>query len=219
MGQFFEELFTPPQQLQALTGTQVLLNMVFALICGIIIFLVYRYFNEGVVYSARFNMLIIMVCVVTSLIIITIGANLVLTLGMVGALSIVRFRAAVKDPLDVGFLFWAVAAGLTAGAQLYSVAIIGTCFIAFMYIVISLIRIDKKCFLLIVRYDPKAEDTVNDLLKPLKARTKNKTSTKLYSEITSEVTVRKGNTSFTDELKNADGIETVSLVEYSGDYY
>ncbi|MCL2628934.1 MAG: DUF4956 domain-containing protein [Oscillospiraceae bacterium] len=216
--EFFVDIFSPPSQLQSLTGSQVLLNLAIAFVCGVVIFLVYRYFNNSVVYSVRFNMLIVMVCVVTSLIIITIGTNLVLTLGMVGALSIVRFRAAVKDPLDVGFLFWGVAAGLTAGAQLYSVALIGTGFIAVIYIVLTLVRLEKHAYLVIIRYAPEVEEKVTELIKPLKARVKNKTVSKVFSEITIEVRIRNDNTSFVDEIKNADGVEAVTLVEYTGDY-
>jgi len=211
------DLLAPPQHLGSLTGSQVLLNMTVAFFCGAVIFLIYRYFNKSVVYSVRFNMLIVMVCVVTSLIIITIGTNLVLTLGMVGALSIVRFRAAVKDPLDVGFLFWGVAAGLTAGAQLYSVALIGTGFIAVVYIVLTLLRLEKRSYLIIVRYAPEAESTVAGLLSEVQGNVKNKTLSQGYSEATAEVRVRRGDTSFADNMKNAEGVETVTLVEYTGD--
>jgi len=215
--EILEDLLAPPQHLGSLTGSQVLLNLTVAFICGVVIFIIYRYFNKSVVYSVRFNMLIVMVCVVTSLIIITIGTNLVLTLGMVGALSIVRFRAAVKDPLDVGFLFWGVAVGLTAGAQLYSVALIGTGFIAVIYIVLTLLRLEKRIYLIIIRYTPEAESTVADLLKTVNGSIKNKTLSQNYSEATAEIRVRRGDTSFVDEMKKTEGIETVTLVEYTGD--
>jgi len=211
------DLLAPPQHLGSLTGSQVLLNMTVAFICGVAIFLIYRYFNKSVVYSVRFNMLIVMVCVVTSLIIITIGTNLVLTLGMVGALSIVRFRAAVKDPLDVGFLFWGVAAGLTAGAQLYSVALIGTGFIAVVYIILTLLRLEKRIYMIIVRYAPEAESTVSGLLETVSGSVKNKTLSPDYSEVTAEVRIRRGDTSFADDIKKAEGVETVTVVEYTGD--
>ena len=216
--EFLTDIFSPPAQLQSLSGSQVLLNLSIAFICGVIIFLVYRYFNNSVVYSVRFNMLIVMVCIVTSLIIITIGTNLVLTLGMVGALSIVRFRAAVKDPLDVGFLFWGVAAGLTAGAQLYSVALIGTGFIALIYMVLTVVRLEKHTYLLIIRYSADAEDTVKELIKPFGSRVKNKTVSTAFSEITIEVRIRKGDTSFVEDINKAEGVDAVTLVEYTGDY-
>jgi len=212
------DIFVSPQQLESLTGTKVLINLSIAFLCGAVIFLIYRYFNKSVVYSVRFNMLIVMVTVVTSLIIITIGSNLVLTLGMVGALSIVRFRAAVKDPLDVGFLFWGVAAGLTAGAQLYTVALIGTGFIALVYILLTIMRIDKRTYLVIIRYAPDAEEAVKKLLEPLKADIKNKTLTGDSSEVTAEVRVIKGDTSFLETIRQTDGVEVATLVEYTGDY-
>lgn len=93
-------------QLESLSLPRILLALLTATLCGAIIYLVYRMFYRGVVYSDNFNILVLLITVVTAFIIMTISANLVLSLGMVGALSIVRFRSAIKDPLDVGFLFW-----------------------------------------------------------------------------------------------------------------
>ena len=213
-----KDLILAPTQVESLDTMHILVTLTVALLCGLMIFLVYRYFNKGVVYSAHYNMLLLMVCVVTAFIIITIGANLVLSLGMVGALSIVRFRAAVKDPLDVGFIFWGVAAGLTAGARLYTVALLGTAFIAVMYIVLTMIRIEKKTFLLIVRYAPEAEQQVAALLTPLKAGLKNKTLSGQFTELTAELRVPGGDASFMEALRQTDGVEGVTLVEYTGDY-
>ena len=100
-------------QLESLSLPRILLALLTATLCGAIIYLVYRMFYRGVVYSDNFNILVLLITVVTAFIIMTISANLVLSLGMVGALSIVRFRSAIKDPLDVGFLFWGVGAGIT----------------------------------------------------------------------------------------------------------
>jgi hypothetical protein len=218
LNEIFGDVLGNPQNLESLTGTRVLLNLSVAFICGVIIFLVYRYFNKSVVYNVRFNMLIVMVCVITSLIIITIGSNIVLTLGMVGALSIVRFRAAVKDPLDVGFLFWGVAAGLTAGAQLYAVALLGTGFIAVLYIILTITRIEKRTYLLIIRYMPDAEEVVNSMLASYKVKIKNKTLLDNYCEVTLEIGIVKGDTSFLKTMRETDGVEGVTLVEYTGDY-
>ena len=127
-------------QFANLSLPRILLAMLTATVCGLIIYWVYRLFYRGVVYSDNFNILVLLITVVTAFIIMTISANLVLSLGMVGALSIIRFRSAIKDPLDVGFLFWGVAAGITAGAGLYFVALIGTVFVAILYIVLTLIK-------------------------------------------------------------------------------
>ena len=212
------DMITGAPQVDSLEASNVLATLAVAAICSVVIFLVYRYFNRGVVYSASFNLLIVMVCVVTAFIIITIGANLVLSLGMVGALSIVRFRSAVKDPLDVGFLFWGVAAGLTAGASLYMVALLGTAFIAVVYILFMLTRLEKRSFLLIVRYDAEAESAVSGLLSPLKAKLKNKTLKREITELTAEVKVVKGDVSFIEPFRQAGGVHDVTLIEYTGDY-
>jgi len=214
------ELFTTPQLMvmEELRPESVLLALGVAAFCGFVIFLVYRFFNRGVLYSENFNLLIVMVSTVTAFVIITIGTNLVLTLGMVGALSIVRFRAAVKDPLDVGFLFWGVAAGITAGARLYTVALIGTAFIAILYIAFTLVRLDKRAFLLIVRYGNEAEEAVKAQLKALKHKLKNKTVNRDFTELTVEVKVNKNDTAFLEPLRSTENVDNVVLVEYTGDY-
>ncbi|MCL2388627.1 MAG: DUF4956 domain-containing protein [Defluviitaleaceae bacterium] len=217
---FLRELLASPQVmvLEELQPSSALAVLSVAAFCGFVIFLVYRFFNRGVLYSENFNLLIIMVSVVTAFIIITIGTNLVLTLGMVGALSIVRFRAAIKDPLDVGFLFWGVAAGLTAGARLYTVALVGTAFIAILYIAFTIVRFDKRNFLLIVRYGNVAEAAVQTRLDEIRHKLKNKTVSGEFTEITVEVKVSKNNTDFLNPLKQTEHVDNVVLVEYTGDY-
>ena len=222
MGRFniLQELLMNPQlyTIEELRAGNLLMALAVAAFCGIIIFTVYRVFNRSALYSENFNVLIVVVCVVTTFIIITIGTNLVLSLGMVGALSIVRFRAAVKDPLDVGFLFWGVAAGLTAGAQLHMVALIGTAFIAVMYVLFSITRFEKRNFLLILRYSDDAEEAIDLQLSKIKHKLKNKTMNTGYTEITVEVKVSKGDTSFVEPLRKMENVDNVVLVEFTGDY-
>ena len=109
-----------------------------------IVFAVYRKYYRGVVYNSNFNLLLVMTSLVTCFIVIVISSNVVLSLGMVGALSIVRYRTAVKDPLDVGFLFWTVAVGVTCGAGLYIISFLGTVFIAIIFIVLVKCRIGSE---------------------------------------------------------------------------
>ena len=215
-----QELLFNPQlySLDGLQPTNIITSLSVAALCGMVIFLVYRFFHRGVLYSAAFNILNVMICVTTAFIIITIGTNLVLTLGMVGALSVVRFRAAVKDPLDVGFLFWGVAAGLTAGASLHMPALIGTAFIAVIYIVLTYARLDKRAFLLITRYEAVAEDAVAAFLKKTRHKLKNKTMEGSFTELTVEVKVRKNDVSFAEPLRGTEGVVSAVLVEYTGDY-
>ncbi|MDR0249384.1 MAG: DUF4956 domain-containing protein [Oscillospiraceae bacterium] len=212
------ELITGSAQFASLDALNIIVTMAISAVCALVIYLVYRFFHKGAVYSPSFALLIVMVCAVTAFIIITIGANLVLSLGMVGALSIVRFRAAVKDPLDVGFLFWSVASGLTAGAQLHLVALMGTAFIALLYILFTLTRSGRHTYLLIVRYGADAEEPVLRSVAPLRPALKNKTLTPDATELTVEIKTRRGDVSFLEQLRRTDGVSDVTLVEYTGDY-
>jgi hypothetical protein len=170
------------------------------------------------VYNANFNLLIFMVCLVTAFIIITIGANLVLSLGMVGALSIVRFRAAVKDPLDVGYLFWGVAAGLTAGAQLYLVALLGTAFIGAAFILVALLRTERRGFLLVLRYAPEKEKLLEPLLSAVPHKLKNKHQTAGTVELLAEVKVKNNDLAFLKPLLESGDVQSASVTEYTGEY-
>ena len=203
------ELFGTDFELANISIATILVTLLTAAVCGAVIYLVYRFFNRSVIYNENFNILVILTTIVTSFIIMTISSNVVLSLGMVGALSIVRFRAAVKDPLDIGFLFWGIAAGITAGAQLYWVALLGTAVI---------FRKEKKSYLLIVRYDASCEMNVNGVLGAVKYRLKNKTQTGNKIELTVEVKIRRNDTTYLSRFNAIDGVESVTLLEYSGEY-
>ena len=212
------ELFGTDFELANISIATILVTLLTAAVCGAVIYLVYRFFNRSVIYNENFNILVILTTIVTSFIIMTISSNVVLSLGMVGALSIVRFRAAVKDPLDIGFLFWGIAAGITAGAQLYWVALLGTAVIAVLYILITIFRKEKKSYLLIVRYDASCEMNVNGVLGAVKYRLKNKTQTGNKIELTVEVKIRRNDTTYLSRFIAIDGVESVTLLEYSGEY-
>ncbi|MDE7194401.1 MAG: DUF4956 domain-containing protein [Oscillospiraceae bacterium] len=201
-----------------LTVSRIIVTILTAALCGAIVYLTYRFFYRGIVYSENFNILLVLTTIVTSFIIMTISANIVLSLGMVGALSIVRFRAAVKDPLDIGFLFWGIAAGLTAGAQLYWVAIIGTVCIAVIYILLTIFKKERRSYLLIVRYIASEEVNVNGLLGNIKYKLKNKTQTGDRIELTIEVKIKNNDVSYVSRFNEIEGVESVTMLEYSGEY-
>lgn len=212
------KLFGDDLNFSALNPAGIIAAMASSLVCGIIIYLVYRFCYRGVVYSDNFNVLLVMITTITGFIIMTISSNVVLSLGMVGALSIVRFRSAIKDPLDIGFLFWSIAAGITAGAGLYFVAVLGTVLIAVIYIVFSMFKKSKRNYLLIVHYNDSAEDNVNAVLGGMKYRLKNKTKTGDSNEITIEIKVKHNDTSGLSRFKGIDGVTSVTLLEYNGEY-
>ncbi|MDR2570471.1 MAG: DUF4956 domain-containing protein [Oscillospiraceae bacterium] len=193
-------------------------TMVVAVGCGFLIYLLYRFFYRGMLYSDNFGVLIVMVAGTTAFIVVTIGANLVLSLGMVGALSIIRFRAAIKEPLDVGFLFLAVAAGLASGARLYLVAIIGTVALGLTYIVLCSLRKDKRNFLLILRYQADQDAKIIEMIKTIRHKLKNKTYSNDTVELTVEVNVKNNQTEFMESFTSSEFISSAVLVEYNGDY-
>lgn len=192
-------------------------SMLVSLSCGFAIYLLYRFFYRGVVYSDNFGVLIVLVSGITTFIILTIGANLVLSLGMVGALSIVRFRAPVKEPLDVGFLYWAIAVGVATGARLYLVAIVGTVAVGLIYVVMTLLRKEKRTFLLILRYAASSEEKMEAVLKNIPHKLKNKSLSQESVELTVEVRVMRNQTEFMKPF-TADLVSSAVLVEYNGDY-
>lgn len=202
-----------------LTLNGFVMSMLAAFLCGIIVYAVYRGFYKGVIYNNNFNILLIMTSLVTCFIVIVISSNVVLSLGMVGALSIVRYRTAVKDPLDVGFLFWTVAVGVTCGAGLYLISIMGTLFIAAVYIILVKIRNKKHQYLLIVKYEDSAAEAVRREIEPIKKVLKNKTSVKGLTELTYEVGLKGENTAFVTALSDIEGVSSAVLVEFTGDYF
>lgn len=206
------------QETGVLTISDFLMAMLSAFLCGIIIYFIYRYFYKGVVYNNNFNILLVMTSMVTCFIVIVISSNVVLSLGMVGALSIVRFRTAVKDPLDVGFLFWSVAVGITCGAGLYIISFLSCLSVGFVYILLVKIRSGKRVYLLIVKYDNSVFDEVARELVSLKKVLKNRTSYMNYTEITYQIRLTDGNTSFVSRLCEIKGVESATVVEFTGDY-
>jgi hypothetical protein len=212
------ELFYNTPAVQSLDASSVLLTLAVASVCGMVIYCIYRFFNKSVVYNANFNLLIFMVCLVTAFIIITIGANLVLSLGMVGALSIVRFRAAVKDPLDVGYLFWGVAAGLTAGAQLHLVALLSTAFIALAFMLVATLRRERRGFLLVLRYTPDKERDVEPLLRVIPHHLKNKMQSGDCIEFIAEIKIKRNDLGFLKPLLESKDVISASVTEYTGEY-
>lgn len=206
------------ENISSVSILDMVISLALAFCLGLFIFLVYKKTYSGVMYSAGFGVSLIAMTMITTVVILAVTSNVVLSLGMVGALSIVRFRAAVKDPLDIGFLFWGIAAGITAGAQLYWVALIGTAVIAVLYILITIFRKEKKSYLLILRYAASSEMNVTGILNGIKYRLKNKTQSGDHVELTIEVRIKKNDTAYLSRFNAVEGVESVTLLEYSGEY-
>ncbi len=200
-----------------LSPKEIFIGIGVALACSIVIYLVYRLFYRGTCYSENFNLLLVLVSLITTFIIMTISANIVLSLGMVGSLSIIRFRSAVKDPLDVGFLFWSVAVGITCGAGLYQTAIFCTLFIAVVYVLGVLLRFGIKKYLIVVKYDAEAKENVEKMLPKPFYRLKNSIRTKTDCEITIQVSGKKFANELADKFMTLDGVTNSMIVEFTSD--
>lgn len=201
--------------IEELSLAHIALVLATALCCGILIYMVYKFFYRGAVYSENFGLLLVMTTLTVAFVIMTIASNIVLSLGMVGALSIVRFRTAVKDPLDVGFLFLSIAAGLTAGAGLFLIAGIGTVFICMVFIAFFMLDRGKSTFLLIVRYENSAEDEVYKLISSTKHKVKSVAKRADRTESTYMVNSKAQD--MLPELLEIKGVEDAQLIAYTGD--
>lgn len=202
-----------------LTTAGFVMSMLAAFLCGMLIYAVYRKFYKGIIYNNNFNILLVLTSLVTCFMVIVISSNVVLSLGMVGALSIVRYRSAIKDPLDVGFLFWTVSVGVTCGAGLYLISLLGTIFIAIVYILLVKIRNKRRMYLLIIKYKNEVSGNVMKEIETIKKVLKNKTTINGYTESTYEMRLTGGNTSFVTSLSNIEGVSSASLIEFTGDYF
>jgi len=189
---------------------------------GLLIYWVYKKTFSGMMYSRTFNISLISMTMVTALVITGVTSNIVLSLGMVGALSIVRFRAAIKDPMDIFYLFWSIAVGILCGAGLILLAIAGSVFIALVLLVMTNKITDDVPYLLIVKYsNENAEKAVNDLLsKKLK---KFAVKSKIVSannglEIVYELRLSDLDTSFVNEVNKVENVNSAVMVSYDGNY-
>ncbi len=172
-------------------------------------------------YSSGFAMSLVGLAMVTALVIMAVTSNVVLSLGMVGALSIVRFRAAIKEPMEIVFLFWAIAAGIVIGAGMIPLAVIGSCIIGLILILFANRRLLSTPYLMIVNCrDEKAEEAAMDLIAKSveKYVVKSKTINCEGIELTSEIKVKDAATSFVNRINEIDGISNVTLVTFNGDY-
>ena len=203
------------------SAADTLIAMVAALVIGMFIFVVYKKTFNSVMYSTGFAMTLVGMTMVTTLVILAVTSNVVLSLGMVGALSIVRFRAAIKEPMEIVYLFWAVAAGIVIGAGMLPLAVIGSAIIGVILILFANKKIHDNPYLLILNcQDENAENTALSLLKEAvkKHAVKSKTVNAQGIEFTAEIRMKDGETAFVNRLNEIAGVENATLVSYNGEY-
>ena len=201
------------------TDMAIALALAFGL--GVFIFFVYKKTYQGVMYSSSFGTTLIALTMITTVVILAVTSNVVLSLGMVGALSIVRFRTAIKEPLDIAFLFWSIAVGIVLAAGLIPLAVVGSIIIG----VILLVFVNKKPHLnpyivVLTCTDSAAEKAAMDYLKTKvkKCVVKSKTVTKDQIELNLEIRLKEDNTDFVNELSSMEKVNSAVLVSYNGEY-
>ena len=200
---------------------EVLVAMLLSVIVGLFIFWVYKKTFTGVMYSSGMALTLIGLTMVTTLVIIAVTSNVVLSLGMVGALSIVRFRTAIKEPMEIVFLFWAIVAGIVIGAGLLPLAIIGSAIIGLILFLFANRKRVENAYILVLNCETEeAEAKAADVVKGItgKYRIKSKTVNAQGIEITTEMKLKDEKMAFINRLNEIPGVTNATLVSYNGVY-
>ena len=197
------------------------IGMAFSLVVGLFVFLIYKKTFNEIMYSTGFAMTLVGLSLVTTLVIMAVTSNVVLSLGMVGALSIVRFRAAIKEPMEIVFLFWSIAAGIVIGAGMIPLAVIGSAVTGIILVIFANWKTHDTPYILIIDCkDEKAEEGAMSLIKESVSKylVKSKTINDAGIELTAEIRMKDASTSFVNRINEVNGVSGATLVTYNGEY-
>lgn len=191
-----------------------------SLLLGLCIYAVYRRCFMGVVYDHSFAISLVIMTVLVSVIIVTISSNVMLSLGMVGALSIVRYRTAVKSPLDLLFLFWAITTGIAVGATYYYIGIVAFLFVAVVFFVLRNVRGGSETYMLVLECsaDLPVEEEVRRALASYQTKVRSKVVRNNRAELTVEVLMKDDNMNVVNVISQIEGVDNVTMVQYRGRY-
>ena len=193
--------------------------LVLAIVFGILIYEIYKRFYGGVVYNDSFGVTLVGLSILTCTLTLAISSNIVISLGMVGALSIVRYRTAIKDPMDLLYLFWSISIGIIVAAQIYFLAL---AVMVIMSVLVSVFFTKKKngrIYIMVVHYD--GEDTEGEIIKLIgnnRYQLRSKTIRKGTAELTIELMSKQGSPAFVEKIDALEGVKDVSLIQYNGEY-
>ncbi|MDR0943412.1 MAG: DUF4956 domain-containing protein [Ruminococcus sp.] len=198
----------------------IIIALIASMLLGFYISIIYKVTYRGVVYSQTFSMSLIGMTVLTCMVTLAISTNVVLSLGMVGALSIVRFRTAVKEPFDLMFMFWAITTGIAAGAKMFLLVCIGAAVVTIFVFIMSAKVVNSKVYIAVIRFSGSAaEDEIYRIMSKERYTVKSRTSRKEDTELALEVRIAKNKTLFAEKIKNLEGVSELTLVQYNGEYY
>ncbi len=198
-----------------------LLTMALSFVIGLFIAMLYRATYQGVMYTMTYGVTLVAMTMLSAMILLVVTSNVVLTLGMVGALSIIRFRTSVKEPLDIMYMFWAVGAGIAIGAGMAGVAIIGTVAVGLSVLFLTRGRQNGVPYILVLTLENKeAEQSAMALVgkSVRRCRIKSKSVTKSGTELTVDVRLNKDDTDFMQDVSDLPGVLSAVLVTYNGEY-
>lgn len=219
----FQDIFKSSflENISSVSIFDMVLALVLAFGIGLFIFLIHKKTFAGVIYSSNFGVTLIALVMITTLVILAVTSNIVLSLGMVGALSIVRFRTAIKEPLDIAFLFWSIAAGIVLAAGLIPLAVFGSVVIGLMLLVFANRKAHYNPYMVVIRCeDHESELSASEFLKSQVQRSvvKSKTAQKDLIELNIEIRLKDDNTDFINTLSDMSGVSSAVLVSYNGEY-
>lgn len=200
--------------------TSIALGLLTAVLMGAVIYFVYSKFYVGVIYSRSFAVTLVGMTVLTAMVTLAISTNIVISLGMVGALSIVRFRTAVKDPFDLLYLFWAITTGITSGAGMYLLVVITAVVMIAMIIFFYSKQQKGRIYIAVIHYiGDEAGDNVIRAFGKMKYFIKSKTVRKGKTEMAVEVYCKDNDTFFLERIRDVEGVEDATLIQYNGEYH
>ncbi len=209
------------ENVTAVSPLDMVLTIAIAFGIGLFIFYVYKKTYQGVMYSSSFGVTLIALTMITSQVILAVTSNVVLSLGMVGALSIVRFRTAIKEPLDIAFLFWSIAAGIILAAGMIPLAVIGSVIIGLILLFFVNRKSHNNPYILVLscanrESETKAMNYVNAQVE--RCVVKSKSAQNGVVELNMEVRLKDDNTDFINNLDDMNGVNSAVLVSYNGEY-
>lgn len=217
--QFFKDTFLSEFQ-TTMTGDRIAIGLLVSFFVMLFVLLVYKTTYRGVAFSINFCFSLVLLSLVTSVVIMTVTTNLALSLGMVGALSIVRFRTAVKDPTDTVFMFWAITVGIMAGAGLVYITLITNIALGVLFLIFYWItkKINSSPYLIVVRYRKEASSDVEAALKSLnRLKVRSKVSSSGVIELCVEVKITPQMFELVDSISALDGVIDASAVSFKGE--
>lgn len=194
-----------------------LISIGVAFLLGVIIYLVYSLTYRGVAYQKSFHESLIFICMISAMIIAIVSSNIVLSLGMVGALSIIRFRTPIKDPLDMMYLFLSIGVGIATGARQYAIAAFSTLFISILLFFFSRRKPLKSTFMLVIRYSGESGNNIKEALKNYKTTFKSSAVSGSSTELTLEITGKNITDEVTVKISEIEGVQSAVMMRFTGE--